>query len=122
MLWNAHWSANNKLVMPISAPKRWVPSVAVVRKQRETKPLFRFLHPQAEEEARSLQKKIQNVENDLDQTQEALTQVNTKLDEKNKALQNVSTPFSLFPFVLKKRENPSQKPLECGSWGVTGVR
>lgn len=45
---------------------------------------------QAEEEARNLQKKIQTVENDLDQTQEALTQVNTKLEEKNKALQNVS--------------------------------
>lgn len=52
---------------------------------------------QAEEEARSLQKKIQNVENDLDQTQEALTQVNTKLDEKNKALQNVSVSiYSIF--------------------------
>lgn len=46
---------------------------------------------QAEEEARSLQKKIQTVENELDQTQEALTTVNTKLDEKNKALQNVSS-------------------------------
>lgn len=46
--------------------------------------------PQAEEEARSLQKKIQTVENDLDQTQEALMQVNAKLEEKNKSLQNVS--------------------------------
>lgn len=51
---------------------------------------FKILFQQAEEEARSLQKKIQTVENELDQTQEALTQVNTKLDEKNKALQNVS--------------------------------
>lgn len=46
---------------------------------------------QAEEEARSLQKKIQTVENDLDQTQEALMQVNAKLEEKDKSLQNVST-------------------------------
>jgi tropomyosin 1 len=46
---------------------------------------------QAEEEARSLQKKIQTIENDLDQTQEGLMQVNAKLEEKDKALQNVST-------------------------------
>lgn len=45
---------------------------------------------QAEEEARSLQKKIQTIENDLDQTQEQLTQVLGKLEEKEKALQNVS--------------------------------
>ena len=45
---------------------------------------------QAEEEARSLQKKIQLIENDLDQTMEQLMQVNAKLDEKDKALQNVS--------------------------------
>nr|KAF7432355.1 hypothetical protein H0235_005279 [Vespula pensylvanica] len=45
----------------------------------------------AEEEARALQKKIQTIENDLDQTQEALMQVNAKLEEKDKALQNVST-------------------------------
>jgi tropomyosin-1 len=48
---------------------------------------------QAEEEARSLQKKIQTIENELDQTQEQLTAVNTKLEEKDKALQNVSVPF-----------------------------
>lgn len=52
-----------------------------------------IFYKKAEEEARSLQKKIQTVENELDQTQEALTQVNAKLDEKNKALQNVSTCF-----------------------------
>lgn len=45
---------------------------------------------QAEEEARSLQKKIQQIENELDQTQEQLMQVNAKLEEKDKALQNVS--------------------------------
>ena len=55
---------------------------------------FIFYSSKAEEEARSLQKKIQTVENELDQTQEALTQVNTKLDEKNKALQNVSASFA----------------------------
>jgi phage-related minor tail protein len=48
------------------------------------------LSVQAEEEARSLQKKIQLIENDLDQTMEQLTQVNAKLDEKAKALENVS--------------------------------
>jgi choline dehydrogenase-like flavoprotein len=48
------------------------------------------LSVQAEEEARSLQKKIQLIENDLDQTLEQLMQVNAKLDEKDKALQNVS--------------------------------
>ncbi|GJQ83189.1 hypothetical protein Trydic_g18216 [Trypoxylus dichotomus] len=42
----------------------------------------------AEEEARALQKKIQTIENDLDQTQEQLMQVNAKLEEKEKALQN----------------------------------
>lgn len=51
--------------------------------------LFCFV-VQAEEEARSLQKKIQTIENDLDQTQEQLTQVLGKLEEKEKALQNVS--------------------------------
>jgi tropomyosin 1 len=45
----------------------------------------------AEEEARTLQKKIQTIENDLDQTQEQETLVNGKLEEKEKALQNVST-------------------------------
>lgn len=59
---------------------------------RKIKYIFEKLF-QAEEEARNLQKKIQTVENDLDQTQEALTQVNTKLEEKNKNLQNVSTFF-----------------------------
>lgn len=56
---------------------------------------LKLVFSQAEEEARSLQKKIQTVENDLDQTQEALMQVNTKLEEKNKALQNVS-PFYMY--------------------------
>lgn len=60
---------------------------------------------QAEEEARSLQKKIQTVENELDQTQEALTQVNAKLDEKNKALQNVSLHFYLDYILLPSQCN-----------------
>lgn len=50
-----------------------------------------LIYTKAEEEARQLQKKIQTVENELDQTQEALTLVTGKLEEKNKALQNVST-------------------------------
>lgn len=49
-----------------------------------------FCPTKAEEEARALQKKIQTIENELDQTQEALMQVNAKLEEKDKALQNVS--------------------------------
>ncbi|KAF4514031.1 UNVERIFIED_CONTAM: hypothetical protein B566_EDAN018694 [Ephemera danica] len=44
---------------------------------------------QAEEEARSLQKKIQTIENELDQTQEQLMQVTAKLEDKDKALQNL---------------------------------
>jgi len=55
-----------------------------------------FWSTQAEEEARALQKKIQTIENELDQTQEALMQVNAKLEEKDKALQNVSQIFLLF--------------------------
>jgi hypothetical protein len=55
---------------------------------------------QAEEEARSLQKKIQLIENDLDQTMEQLMQVNAKLDEKDKALQNVSFMHIVYLDVL----------------------
>lgn len=60
--------------------------------------IFLFFSLQAEEEARSLQKKIQTIENELDQTQEQLMQVNAKLEEKDKALQNVSTSLSLVYF------------------------
>ena len=54
---------------------------------------------QAEEEVRALQKKIQQVENELDQVQENLGNANSKLDEKDKALQVVrrGPPF---PFLL----------------------
>lgn len=58
----------------------------------------------AEEEARTLQKKIQTIENDLDQTQEQETLVNGKLEEKEKALQNVSSKtifISKFFLILK---------------------
>ncbi|KAG5682089.1 hypothetical protein PVAND_011468 [Polypedilum vanderplanki] len=51
----------------------------------------------AEEEARTLQKKIQTIENDLDQTQEQETLVNGKLEEKEKALQNIEKKY-----VIKK--------------------
>ena len=44
----------------------------------------------AEEEVRELQKKMQQLENDLDQTQEKLMNANQRLEEKEKALQNVS--------------------------------
>ena len=40
---------------------------------------------------RELQKKMQQLENDLDQTQEKLMNANQRLEEKEKALQNVST-------------------------------
>ena len=43
---------------------------------------------------RELQKKMQQLENDLDQTQEKLMNANQRLEEKEKALQNVS--FNLF--------------------------
>ena len=59
---------------------------------------------------RALQKKMQQLENDLDQAQEQLLAANAKLEEKDKALQNVSlenfTCFSnsncarFFPKVL----------------------
>lgn len=54
------------------------------------------MYLQLEEEARSLQKKIQTIENDLDQTQEQLTQANTKIEEKDKALETVSDIFTIF--------------------------
>lgn len=64
--------------------------------------LFIFFR-QAEEEARSLQKKIQQIENDLDQTQEQLMQVNAKLEEKDKALQNVSILFFYYKFRWERK-------------------
>ena len=48
----------------------------------------------AEEEVRELQKKMQQLENDLDQTQEKLMNANQRLEEKEKALQNVSNAAS----------------------------
>ncbi len=45
---------------------------------------------------RELQKKMQQLENDLDQTQEKLMNANQRLEEKEKALQNVSFHF---PFL-----------------------
>ena len=45
---------------------------------------------------RELQKKMQQLENDLDQTQEKLMNANQRLEEKEKALQNVSTQECCF--------------------------
>ncbi|KAF5302723.1 hypothetical protein FQR65_LT08465 [Abscondita terminalis] len=65
----------------------------------------------AEEEARALQKKIQTIENDLDQTQEQLTQINTKLEEKEKALQTtleaskLTQPPVVVPVILSASSN-----------------
>jgi hypothetical protein len=47
---------------------------------------------------RALQKKMQQLENDLDQAQEQLLAANAKLEEKDKALQNVSHPHIIFSF------------------------
>ncbi|KAK2721096.1 hypothetical protein QYM36_003390 [Artemia franciscana] len=47
----------------------------------------------AEEEVRALQKKMQQLENDLDTSTEQLLAANSKLEEKDKALQNVNTSF-----------------------------
>lgn len=49
---------------------------------------------------RALQKKMQQLENDLDQAQEQLLAANAKLEEKDKALQNVS---------LNKKKPASEK-------------
>lgn len=56
---------------------------------------------QSEEEVRQLQRKIQAVENELDQVQENLTNAITKLEEKDKALQNVSSV--LFNFMKSNK-------------------
>ena len=66
----------------------------------------------AEEEVRELQKKMQQLENDLDQTQEKLMNANQRLEEKEKALQNVSTQCGLFR--LRRRWRPWRK--RWSSW------
>lgn len=59
----------------------------------------------AEEESRAFQKKMQTIENELDQTQEQLAQAMTTLEEKNKGLQTVSTHcLSIFNERLTERE------------------
>ena len=58
--------------------------------------------PQSEEEVRALQKKMQQLENDLDQAQEQLLAANAKLEEKDKALQNVSPSPLLLSFKYAK--------------------
>ena len=67
---------------------------------------------------RELQKKMQQLENDLDQTQEKLMNANQRLEEKEKALQNVSHRqttnliLSLFSSSLSSSESPSRNCLE----------
>nr|CAD7423152.1 unnamed protein product [Timema monikensis] len=58
----------------------------------------------AEEEARALQKKIQQIENDLDQTQEQLGAVNTKLEDKDKALQLLWLALDVPPYMEQGEE------------------
>ena len=53
-----------------------------------------------------LQKKMQQLENDLDQTQEALLNANNQLEEKDKALSNVSVnPTTTRQKSLIKKQN-----------------
>lgn len=59
---------------------------------------------------RALQKKMQQLENDLDQAQEQLLAANAKLEEKDKALQNVSPQFS---FNMQKRHHERSRPFEA---------
>ena len=73
---------------------------------------------------RELQKKMQQLENDLDQTQEKLMNANQRLEEKEKALQNVShrrlatililSPFSssLSSILAKLLRNATQPQTE----------
>ena len=49
---------------------------------------------------RELQKKMQQLENDLDQTQEKLMNANQRLEEKEKALQNVSSKNTILTQIL----------------------
>ncbi|KAJ8884002.1 hypothetical protein PR048_015858, partial [Dryococelus australis] len=67
----------------------------------------RYTLDTAEEEARSLQKKIQTIENELDQTQESLGQVNAKLEEKDKALQTNWRPGARFSSILPLVREPN---------------
>ena len=51
---------------------------------------FYFVKFQSEEESNSLQKKIQQIEAELDTAQEQLAEANTKLEAKEKAATDVS--------------------------------
>lgn len=63
-----------------------------------------YLSPfKSEEEVRGLQKKIQQIENELDLVQENLTQANSKLEEKEKTLQTVSWFLVYFPMFPCER-------------------
>jgi lipid II:glycine glycyltransferase (peptidoglycan interpeptide bridge formation enzyme) len=71
--------------------------------------LFFVLHPtcglgfatlKAKEEVEALEKKMQQLENELAQTQTNLETATHKLEEKEKALQNVSADESFFALGL----------------------
>ncbi len=53
-------------------------------------------------QVRDLQKKMQHVENDLDNTIEKLSSTNTKLDEKDKAFQLAEGEIQVSVFSRKK--------------------
>ena len=53
-------------------------------------------------QVRDLQKKMQHVENDLDNTIEKLSSTNTKLDEKDKAFQLAEGEIQVSVFKIKK--------------------
>lgn len=63
---------------------------------------------QSEEEVRALQKKMQQLENDLDQAQENLLAANSKLEEKDKALQTVSSSIKYLS-VSQTEISPTRK-------------
>lgn len=70
---------------------------------------------------RALQKKMQQLENDLDQAQEQLLAANAKLEEKDKALQNVSPALCLalsnrapFPSRVQRTAPDTPRVAESG--------
>ena len=74
---------------------------------------------------RTLQKKMQQLENDLDTAQESLMAANSKLEEKEKALLNVSVSSARISLIrpihrhngeTQKRASESGKSEALGGW------
>lgn len=62
---------------------------------------------------RALQKKMQQLENDLDQAQEQLLAANAKLEEKDKALQNVSAYLPYHTMLQERKTSRPNKLPDC---------